>query len=311
MSEVAEKTAEVVAENVEEAVDGVVETLEVVRTNPKLVILAGLVGVAAGSAGGYFVAKKQLKAFYEDLASQEIAEARAFYAQVNKVGEDGEVLTPQDVMEQRHGVEAAASALREYRGNGPYETEEDLIAAAKDEQGHPSDVAMDEAQIQKIERELGEARDTTADTERVVVEEVVETRNVFQDPQFDLDHERRLRTQEKPYIITHDEYFAAEKDYETVTLTYFEVDGVLLGEDEQTIDNSDEIVGEATLTRFGHGSKDNNMVYVRNDKLATDYEIVRSKGSYLEEVLGLPDEPNSLRHSDQRDRRRAFRHGDG
>ena len=319
MSEVAEVTAEVVAENVEEAIDGVVETLEVVRSNPVVVAAAALLGITVGGVGGYFFAKKQLKAFYEDLASQEIAEARQFFAQVNKVGEDGEVLTPQDVMEQRHGSEAAA-ALRTYQG------QDDTIAEAKDEQGGPWDDEMDEEQMRKLEaRLLADAPDKVIKEARlhsvsldaepgphggeITVEE--RTVNVFSDPTFDFEEEVKYRTEDKPYIITHDEYFEAEKDYETISLTYFQLDDTLVDESDQPIENTDETVGDEHLTRFGSGSKDKNIVYVRNDKLGIDYEITRSKGSYLEEVLGLPEEPNSLKHSDQRDARRAFRHGDG
>jgi hypothetical protein len=141
------------------------------------------------------------------------------------------------------------------------------------------------------------------------VETVEETRNVFLDPSFDYDEEVKLRTPDKPYIITHDEYFAAEKEYDTQSLTYYEDDDTLVNENDKPVDDLD-LVGEDHLARFGHGSKDRKIVYVRNDKLGIDFEIVLAKGSYLE-ALGLGPEPNELKHSNQRDARRAFRHGDG
>lgn len=320
MSEVAEKAAEATAEVVEETIDGTVEVLQVAKNNPVTLVLVGVLGLAAGGAGGYFLAKKRLKSFYEELSANEIAEAKEFYAGVYKTDEDGAVLSPMEVLEQRHPGEnaEAIAALREYTGRLPSEapaaTEEELIAEAKASQGHPSDNEMDEAQIRKIEK----ARLHSISVDKEVgpaggkVEEVVEEmRNVFVDPNFDLEEEIKHRTSDKPYIITHDEYFAAEKDYDTQSLTYYENDDTLTDEHDKPLREIDKLIGEDHLVRFGHGSKDKSIVYVRNDRLGTDYEIVKSSGSYVEEVLGMLDEPdNSLKHSDQAARRREFRRGE-
>lgn len=290
MSEVAEKTADVVAENVEDAIDGVVDVVEVVKSNPKVAIAAAVVGCVLGGVGGYFLAKKRLESIYDERISQEIAEAKEFYANLNKVDVDGAILTPQDVMTQRHGVEAAAAALRDYQGQEP--DEEGYVEV---EPGILVNVE-DETQIRKLEKQAKESF------------------NTFTDDGFDLEHEKQFRTEDKPYIITHDEYFAAERDYETASLTYFEVDDTLVDERDQPIEETDPIVGDEHLARFGSGSKDKNIVYIRNDRLGIDYEITKSKGSYLEEVLGLPEKPDSLKHSNrnaQLNRRREFRHGDG
>lgn len=310
MSEVAEKTAEVVADQVEDAIDGVVEVVEVVKNNPMALIAVGLVGVAAGTVGGYFLAQKLLSHKFEEQMTEEIAEARAFYANLNKVSEDGAVLSPQDVLAARHGQEAV-DAVREYQGR----TEEDAIAEAQDS-GEPFDDEQDEAQIRKIEN--ARIHSVSVDKEpgphggTIEVTETKTERNVFRDDTFDLEEEIKFRTEDKPYIITHDEYFAGEKDYDTQSLTYYEVDDTLTDEHDKPLEQTDKQVGDDHLVRFGSGSKDPNVVYVRNDRLGIDYEIVRSKGSYLEEVLGMPEEnPGELKHSDQRDRRRAMQRDDG
>lgn len=318
MSEVAEKAAEATAEVVEEAVDGVVDVVTVVRNNPKALVAVGLLGVVAGGLGGYFAAKSKLRSHYEEIARQEIAEARVFYAGVYKTDDDGEVLSPQEVLSQRHGAEAAAEALRGYRGESPAQSEEDLIAEAKDAQGGPWDEAQDEAQIRKIE----EARFHSVSVDKepgphdgtVEVVEKEETINVFEEPTFDLQEELKYRTEDKPYIITHDEYFAAEKDYDTSSLTYYEQDDTLADEQDKPIREVDEIIGTDHLVRFGTASGDRNIVYVRNDRLETDYEVIKTGGSYVEEVLGMleNDEPH-LKHSNrnaQLNRRREFRRGD-
>lgn len=317
MSEVAEKTAEVVADQVEDAIDGVVDVVEVVRNNPIALLGVGVVGLVAGGVGGYFIARKLLTAKFDEQMEMEIAETRQFYANLNKVDEDGAVLTPQDVLAARHGEEAV-EAVRQYQGRveTPALTEEELIAEAKNEQGTPSDEEMDEAQIRKIEeahvRSVSLDKEPNAFGETVTVTEKVETRNIFRDPTFDLEEEVKYRTDDKPYIITHDEYFAGEKDYDTQSYTYYKVDDTLTDEHDKPVENVEEAIGEDHLVRFGSGSKDPNIVYIRNDRLGTDYEVIQSAGSYLEEVLGMPDEnPGELKHSDQRDRRRALRHDEG
>lgn len=296
MSEVAEKAAEVTAEVVEETVDGVVDVVEVMRNNPVTLALVGAAGLAVGGAGGYFLTKRLLRKYYSDLAEVEIAQAKEFYAGVYKTDADGAVLTPQEVLSQRHGAAAAADALRTYSGRQVTQEilEKDEMATALDEQ--------DEAAVIRLEERARheEPRATPS-----------EMRNVFIDPSFDYEEEKKLRSRERPYIITHDEYFDKDVSFEDQTLTYYEDDDTLVDEKDKPVDDLD-LVGEDHLARFGHGSRDRNIVYVRNEKLEMDFEIVLAKGSYLE-ALGLGPEPegNSLKHSSQRDARRAFRHGDG
>lgn len=278
MSEVAEKTAEVVADNVEEAVDGVVEVVEVVRNNPVALAAVGVLGLAAGAAAGYFVARNRLRDYYADLASGEIAEAREFYAGFNKVTVDGEPLTPQDVLEKSDPE--AAAALRGYQGQDL--DEEDEAQIRKIEKGRVVSVSLEEEAdpergVHPIERvERGEEREE-------------KSRNLFVDPTFDIAEEMKHRTATTPYVISHDEYFAAEREYDTIQLTYYEKDDTLVGEDDRAIDDL-RIINEDNLARFGHGSRDKNIVYIRNERLETDYEVTLSDQSYLE-ALGLGPEP--------------------
>ena len=295
MSQVAEQTAEVVADVVEESIDGVVDVVEVVRSNPIALAVVGVVCLATGGVGGYFFAKKKLAAFYEQLATEEIADAKVFYAGLHKVDENGDNVTPQAVFEQKHGAEAAVEATRIYRG----ERAAELALEEGDDnfpEGTPADIAMDEAQLKITEAKIHSVENVSS--------------NVFVDPSFDLEEEMRFRTKTAPYIITHDEFFAGDLDYETNTLTYFEGDDTLTNEKDEPIREIDKMIGEDHLVRFGHGSKDRNIVYVRNDRLETDFEVIKSTGSFLEEVLGIvSDDSTSLKHADQRDARRAFRHG--
>lgn len=295
-----------IAENVEDVIDGAVE---VARTNPAILVAVGALGLVIGGASGYFLANKKLIGKYEKQMAEEMETTKQFYAQLYKVGENGAPLSPQEVLAQRHGQEAAeaAEAVREYQGRV-----EEPEGGLPD--GEPHDDIVDEEQIKRLEQRAYKTKgapgtdghavgkpDTTVKSTREV--------NVFRDDTFDLEEEIKFRTLDKPYIITHDEFYGAEKDYDTHTLTYYVLDDTLTDEHDKPLEQTDKLVGDDHLLRFGSGSKDRNIVFVRNDRLGIDYEIIRSKGSYLEEVLGMPNEdPGELKHSDQRDRRRAMRH---
>ena len=81
---------------------------------------------------------------------------------------------------------------------------------------------------------------------------------------------------EKPFIISPQE-FGELDNYETSTLTYYD-DKVLADSGDDVIEDIDEIVGEGSLTRFGEYEED--AVFVRNDILKCDYEILRSTVKY-------------------------------
>lgn len=105
--------------------------------------------------------------------------------------------------------------------------------------------------------------------------------------------EMENRTEEQPYVIHQDEYTAATKGYSRVTYTYYEPDGVLVDEaDERPVPHGDLVVGQENL-KFGHGTDDADVVFVRNDRLEIDIEICRSSKSYEEEVLGSSDNENT------------------
>lgn len=76
---------------------------------------------------------------------------------------------------------------------------------------------------------------------------------------------------DKPYVITPDE-FGDTIGYDTESLTYY-ADGVLADDYDNPIENVDELVGVDSLNHFGEYEEDS--VFVRNDRYATDYEILR------------------------------------
>jgi len=99
------------------------------------------------------------------------------------------------------------------------------------------------------------------------------------------------RDRNHPYIIHENEFQETFPDYQQLQWTYYAGDNILCDERDEVVVRPELVVGEENLKRFGHGSSDDNMVYIRNDRLEIEWEITRSWKSHAEEVLGLdPDE---------------------
>ena len=82
---------------------------------------------------------------------------------------------------------------------------------------------------------------------------------------------------EKPYIISPEE-FGEFDDYEKISLTYYSKDEILTDENDEIVDDVDDIVGIEALNHFGEYEEDS--VFVRNDRLKCDYEILLDLDSY-------------------------------
>lgn len=84
---------------------------------------------------------------------------------------------------------------------------------------------------------------------------------------------------EKPYVISPEEY--GERDgYDLYSYTYY-ADKVLADEYNEPIEDVNSIIGLESLKHFGEYGDDS--LYVRNDELKADYEILLDDEKY--EVL--------------------------
>ena len=88
--------------------------------------------------------------------------------------------------------------------------------------------------------------------------------------------EEKVNMVEKPYIISPEE-FGDFDEYTKLSLTYYS-DGVLADENDEIVDDIDETVGADFADHFGEYEDDS--VFVRNDRLKCDYEILRDNRSY-------------------------------
>lgn len=110
------------------------------------------------------------------------------------------------------------------------------------------------------------------------------------------------RGPDRPYVIHVDEFSSNESDYPHETLVYYVGDDVLCDSKNQPIYNRDSLVG---LLLFGHGSDDEDLLYVRNEKIECEYEIQRMPGHFGIEILGYDEE---IQHSKGHKPKRGKQH---
>lgn len=235
------------------------------------------IGFALGFAGGYLLLKKKLELKYESLADEEIAGMKEHYnAKVRALDSEKEKLDrlrTVDTAKEKTTLDGVVDDL-EYRSEG--------------NDGHVP------------YHQVGSEPDKPVTNVFNQPEPDVEM------PDWDYSEEVKSRSEDSPYVIHKDEYTEGKEGYEQHTLTYFEGDDVLGDERDRVIEDQDETIGVANLSKFGHGSGDPNIVYIRNEEMKVDIEVVHSDGKFATEVHGFQDD--ELQHSSMR--RRSPRRSD-
>jgi len=89
---------------------------------------------------------------------------------------------------------------------------------------------------------------------------------------------------DKPYVIAPEE-FGELDDYETISLIYY-ADQILTDDNNVIVDDIEETVGFESLNAFGEYEDDS--VFVRNDRLKCDYEILLDQRKYSDVVNRKP-----------------------
>lgn len=106
-------------------------------------------------------------------------------------------------------------------------------------------------------------------------------------PTWDYPKELEGRLDGEPYVIHQDEFMQSTTGYTKVVYTYFAGDDVLVDDaNDHPLPHADIIVGLNNL-QFGHGTDDDDVVFVRNDERQLEMEICRTHKSYEEEILGV------------------------
>lgn len=328
----ADKAAKVVEHGLEKAADVVPEAIDKgvhvaasvgrrgVRgiRDPKVALLIiTLSGAAAGAALGLVAYRVQKKRIEEKLSKEfderfnkEMEEMRLLYIRRAKAGE---FVTPRTAAEALLAKDAV-DALEDYRAE-----ESDDATPAKEEKPvagtlvAPEDEAPGKNEAVRYDKQTRNAKAAeeireqvvtvgadVAETTNAVGEPKAEVRNIFVngtpivDGDWDMEAEEAKRNPAQPYVISHDEFMENSYEHPQHSLTYYAGDDVLVDERDEMINDVERLVGTSSLGLFGHGSRDPNIVYVRNENpgVEADFEIALSHNKFSEEVMGL-------RHSDE------------
>lgn len=240
------------------------------------ILLVSTIAGAIGGVAAYYICKKKMETKYEAILEKEIAEAKAFYSTLHK---KDEFETPEKAVKSLGGtvkVKDAAEALLKYQG--------------QDDEGEPLPPEEEETVVVESSTNVFVQRDNDTSSE-ISMEEI------------------NARTPDKPYIISQEEFFVAEPGFEQNSITYYAGDGTLADEKDEEIPYVDPIVGAENLEYFGYGSGDSRIVYIRNERLSLDFEVVKSDGKFAHEVLGFEHSDGGSRGRQQRNELRKFRGG--
>lgn len=101
--------------------------------------------------------------------------------------------------------------------------------------------------------------------------------------EFDFEDEE-VGNVDGPYVITPEEF--GENDGYGIVSLYYYADGVVADTNNELVDYVEDVVGLDFMNHYGEYEDDS--VFIRNDRLKTDYEILRCLESYSDAVNTAP-----------------------
>lgn len=247
------------------------EFVKVMRT-----VSVGTAGFAATLAGltgalvGFETARRRLEKKYAERAEQEIDEMRDHFRNqmiAREVKPDLDELGKK-VTDLGYGSEAE----RDHIENAGERKDQAHARAVVEGPGEPNTPDVPPAIRNIFETQEAERAETQQDPDPVA---------------WNYEAEKASREGKHAYVIHADEVGDAEFSFDEITLTYYQGDDVLCDSEDKVVDDQERVVGIDNLDRFGHGSNDPNIVFVRNEAMQLDIEIVRSEKTFAEEVHGL------------------------
>ena len=197
-------------------------------------ILIVIASAGISGAAGYFIAKKK----YEKKADEEIESVKkAFNEHLNELTKSGEKI---DIPMTRNG----------YSKYSKKKLSEKKTKKESDREPLPTDPVA------------------TANYIDYSAPYRTSSKSVKIEKKF-VEDEKGAASNDEPYIISPDDFMASS--YESSTLLYY-ADGVLADSDNNVISSYIGLIGPKALNSFGQYQEDT--VFVRNDKLKTDFEII-------------------------------------
>lgn len=113
---------------------------------------------------------------------------------------------------------------------------------------------------------------------KVVIKEAVD--KIISENGYGVGDHTNPDTDDGPYVIGPAD-FGDFEDYDAISMTLL-ADGILVDDRMITVDDPENTVGANYKNYFGVYPNDPDTVYIRNDELCTDFEIVKDLRTYEE-----------------------------
>lgn len=241
-------------------------------------------GLVVGGFVGYIVTRRVLVEKYEALLDTEVERIKKFYkgqAEEPEVVPSEESYISKEEIIRRENLGKQSELIAELGYDNPSVGE-----LMEDEDPFRDNLEKVKEGLEEEEPELDERGVPTHSKSGIPVPPLM-------DPLvLDYKSEEFLtlvanRTREEPYVISVDEFMDDHPEFEKQTLTYFEGDDTLCDSRDEVIPDIEDVVGNDALTMFGQWSKDSDIVYVRNERIASDFEVAYDERTYIEAIAGF------------------------
>lgn len=241
-------------------------------------IQIAVLSAAAGMGLGYMLGKRVSSQEFDEAVAEACEENRQYFLRQAKKTEEHY----EEKLQEFSLVAAdATNALTRYRG------EEELVEAA-----------TEVAQIQYSDYDETEDEGFAPNVASVPVPELDPIpvalpndpeNSPHPNPVHKPKHREPYVDKSKPYVIPVEEFVANENEWPQSTLTYYEGDDVLVDEEDQNIlDDASRLLLVGThLSDFGVQSNDPRAVYLRNEKMHLELEVLKDQSKYADKVAGL------------------------
>lgn len=263
----------------------------------KLLIAGGMV---LSAAAGAVIAVVVCKYHFERLSNEEIAEMRRYYQEKEEKLEEDicdflsivEETAPEtaDILKEKLGIINISDAKRSA------EIGQMIMEGFKDGMN-------DQRQKTEYHRVIMNQQYVNPDIEELLAEREHPRDDIDDcpDPDTDLNTYDTGATKpisersQTPYEISKEEFAYGDTSFDKETLMYYMGDDTLCEYEGEDILQKYDIVGDLLDEFIG------DIIFIRNERLGMDYEIICSDKSYSEYVLGMP--PQEPKRPPSRNRR--------
>lgn len=256
----------------------------------KYAVMTSLFSAIGGAIVGGTIAIFVTKKHYEDYADVEIEKIRHHYALIRKDQNTVQILgdMPTEEVENEEVPEPlvdASNLINELGYRGPDEVSTPTDPQAEETTGGSIfSKAVDESEVGE---EIASPTGVPPKKKKIVTGNEPESLTSDEQVLADLGY---VRISGEPYIISQDQMFNEETEWEKPTLSYYRGDDVLIDERGQVLDDThrSRYVNDRHLKMFGVLSEDENIVYVRSPQISSDFEIILEPGNYKDSMYADP-----------------------